>query len=269
MYDFFGIIIDQLGETFKWFLTGFFIMIVILILLYKNNLLSKTGPLSFVKKVSYYLFFPLYIGIVCWFFSATLIVETKTKELARITIQKAEESIFPQFTTYILSLAQNYANVEFNTKEELVTSYLSKYNFEKEDYSTQAMQWTLVNGLEYIENKAIENGSLQLGNENINFPQLISNYLNDESDKSSSPFGFLAGMSISTIGNYARSFYFTFVMMVLIVVIILSLDMYFTLKGRKKNKEDKNFVNPSTTLNNNQQKLENTTPELEGTKRIK
>lgn len=266
MWDFLGFIIDQLGQTFQWFLTGFFLMIVILILLYKNNLLSNTGPLSFIKKISYYLFFPLYVGIICWFFSATLIVEKEAKELARITIEKAQNSIFPQFSSYILSLADNWIEIEFDSKEELVASYLQKYDFKEGDYSTKAMQWTLVNGLEYIQNRAIENGSLQLGNEKVNFPKLISNYLNGNND--TTPFGFLAVMSLKTISNYARSFYLTFILMGLVIVIILSIDVFLNLKAKKNNQEAPNFVNPSTTLENKQKKLENSIKEIEETAKI-
>ena len=211
MWDFFGIIIDHLSETFRWFLTGFFLTFVVLIILYKNNLLSKTGPLSFIKKVSYYIFFPLYIGIISWFFSATLIVETKAKELAEITIQKAQDSIFPQFSTYILSLANDWVDIEINSKEELVSRYLEEYNFEKGDYTTKAMHWTLISGLEYIENKAIEMGTVEIGDDKVNFPQLISDYLNDENSASTMPFNYLNGLSNKAVHGYTKSFYLNLV----------------------------------------------------------
>ena len=176
MWEFFGIIVEQLGETFRWFITGFLITLIVLILLYKNNSLSNNGTLSFIKKISYYLFFPLYIGIICWFTSATIIVENDAKEIAKITLEKAENSIFPQFSKYILSLADDWLDGELSSKEELVDNYLEAYNYEKGNISTKAMEWTLVNGIEYIENKAIEKGTLNIGDEKINFPLLINAY---------------------------------------------------------------------------------------------
>jgi hypothetical protein len=267
MWDFLGIIIDQLSETFRWFLSGFFITIVTLILLYKNNLLNKSGPLSFIKKVSYYLFFPLYIGIVCWFTSATLIVEKDAKELTRITLEKAESSLFPQFSYYILSLADGWIDRDVDSKEELVNNYLEINNYEKGSISTKAMEWTLTNGLEYIENKAIENGTLQIGDEKINFPKLISEYLSGVEGVAETPFNYLKNKSLNSIHSYTKSFYWIYFLMGFVVILILSLDVYFNLNNRR-NKEDTNFVNPSTTLENNQKNIENTLKELDGKKKL-
>lgn len=267
MWEFLGYIVDQLGQTFKWFLTGLFLTITLLILLYKNKLLGNNSSLSFIKKISYYLFFPLYIGIISWFLSATLIVEKHATELARVTLEKAEESIFPQFSSYVLSLTDNWLDMKVNTKEELVNSYLQKNEYEQGAISTQAMKWTLINGIEYIENKAIENGDINLGDETVNFPKLISNYLSGTEGIAALPFSYLRGKSVKMIHSYTMSFYWIYFWMAFVVVFILSLDIYFTIKGRK-NKVDSNFVNPSTTLENKQKKLENSIKEIHGNLKI-
>lgn len=261
MWDFLGIIIEQLGESFRWFLSGFFITIVTLILLYKNNLLSKNSPISFIKKIAYYLFFPLYIGIICWFTSATLSVEKDAKELAKITLEKAEDSLFPHFSKYILSLADDWLDGEVNSKEELIENYLEKNDYVKGNLSTTAMEWTLTNGLDYIKNQAVKNGNLKIDDETINFPKLISDYLSGTDGLAKMPFNYLKGMSLKSIHNYAKTFYWVYFWMGFVVVLILGTDIYFNLKNRKKS-EDINFINPSTTLENNQKKLENSTQEL-------
>lgn len=265
MWEFFGIIVEQLTETFRWFFTGFSIIIFLLILLYNNNLLSNKGPLSFIKKVSYYMFFPLYIGIICWFTSATIIVEKDAIEIAKITLEKAENSIFPQFSKYILSLADDWIDGELSSKEELVNKYLEANNYEKGNISTKAMEWTLVNGIEYIENKAIEKGTLKIGDEKINFPLLISDYLNGADGMAKIPFNYLKGLSLSSIHNYAKSFYWIYFFMGFVVIIILSLVVYINLKNRKVS-ANTNFVNPSTTLDNNQKSLDNSIVELDNKK---
>lgn len=267
MWEFLGILIDQLGETFRWFLTGFFFTVVLLILLYKNNLISNNNPFGFIKKISYYIFFPLYIGIICWFTSATLLVEKDAKELAKITLQKAENSLFPQFSKYILSLTDDWLDGSINSKEELVQNYLEKNDYKEGSLSTTAMEWTLNNGLKYIENQAIKNGTLKIGEENINFPKLISNYLSGDNGLAKMPFNYLKGMSLQSIHNYAKSFYLVYLLMALVVFFILGLDIYFHLKKRKNNQESI-LINPSTTLENNQPKLENSTKELDGTRKL-
>ena len=266
MWDFFDIVIQQLSETFKWSFTGFLITITVLILLYKNNLLSNSGPISFVKKVSYYIFFPLYIGIITWFFAATFTVEKNALELTKITLAKAENSLFPEFYSFAISLADEYIGTDFPSKEELITQYLTKYDYKEDDYSTKAIKWSLNNGLSYIENQAIERGTISIGEEKINFPQLISNYLNGTEDLVENSFNYVRGMSVSTIKKFARSFYWIYFWMVMVVVCILCIDIYLTKRLRRK--QLLNFINPETTLGNNQKKLDSNQHHLEGQKKL-
>lgn len=267
MWEFFGIIIEQLAETFRWFFIGFLVTIVILILLYKNNLLNNNGALSFVKKVSYYIFFPLYIGIICWFTSATLIVENDAKELARITLEKAENSLFPKFSKYILSLTDDWIEGNISSKEELVENFLAINNYKAGSISKKTMEWTLIYGIEYIEKQAIDNGTIEIGDQEINIPKLVFDYFSGTDELAKIPFNYLKGMSLNTIHNYAKSYYWIYFFMAFVVVMILGLDVYFNLKN-KRNKEDINLINPSTTLENHQKRLENKTSEIDGVKKI-
>ncbi|MEN8927786.1 MAG: hypothetical protein ABF240_02875 [Flavobacteriales bacterium] len=262
MWEVFGFIIDQLKETFWWFLMGIFVTITLLIILYKNNLLGRTGTINFIKKVSYYLFFPLYVGVLCWFASATFIVEKDATEMARITMEKAENSLFPEFSSYVLSLADSWLEGKVTSKEELIQNYLAKNDYQQGDLSTTALQWTLSNGIEYIKNQAVEKGTLEIGEEKINFPKLIADYLSGEDGLAKMPFSYLKGKSLGMIHSYAKSFYWLYFFMGLLVVLILGLDIYFTQKN-KKTETKTNFINPSTTLNNNQKKLKNTVNKLE------
>ena len=158
MWEFFGMIMEQLGETFRWFLTGLFGCAALLILLYKNNLIHHSKVIGFIKKVSYYLFLPLFVGIISWFYSTTLIVEKDAKELARITIEKTENSLLPGFYKYIVSLADEWTEGKIKTKDALVDSYLKSHDYKEGDLTTKAMRWTLTNGLEYIENSLAKTG---------------------------------------------------------------------------------------------------------------
>lgn len=266
MSEFIGIIWEQLGTTFKWCFTGFLITIVTLILLYKNNLLGKSGPLSFIKKISYYLFFPLYIGIITWFFAATYTVEKDALKLAEMSIDAAENSLFPEFYEYAVSLADQYVGDKIKSKKQLVDDYLNKQGYLKGNFSTKTMRWTLENALSYIEDQAIAKGTIKIGQENINFPRLISEYLKKDDKLTLVPFSYLKGMSYKTIHGYASSFYWLYFWLAFVVIFILLLDIYFTLK-RKKKKELK-WVDPSTTLDNHQEQLSNTQKSLDGFKKI-
>ncbi len=255
MWDFLGVIVEQLSETFRWFLIGYFGTIALLILLYKNQLLNNSSPFGFIKKVSYYIFLPVYVAIVCWFLSATIIVEKDAKQMAEYSLNKVEDSTLTLFLKEAVTYSTDWIDGEITTKEELVNTYLKKNGYEMGSYSTQVVEWTLNNGLEYIKKQAIEKGTIRVGEESINFPLLIQEYLNESKGMASAPFSYLKGMTFKVIHSYAKKLYWLYVFLLFIVVLILGLDIYFKLRNRNNSKELS--LNPEDLLENNQDKLPN------------
>ena len=262
MWEFFEMIWEQLGETFKWFMTGFFGCICLLIILYKNDLLFRGKGLGFIKKVSYYLFLPLFVGVISWFYSTTRLVEKDAKQLAALTIETTQNTLLPSFYDYIISLANEWTEGKVTSKEELVDSYLKNHDYKEGDLTTKGMKWTLVNGLDYIEKTAIDNGELKIDDEEFNFPLLVSNYFSNKDNIATTPFNYLKGFSYKAIRGYTRSFYYFYFSMYFLVFLILLADIYYTLKRRRKLQSER-ILNPNTTLENNQDKLENSIKELE------
>ena len=177
MWEFFGIIIDQLTETFRWFLYGFFGTIALLIALYRYKLLYNKRMLGFIKKVSYYLFMPIYVAFVCWMLSATILVEKDAKQLAQYSLEQVETSYFTKFLIEAADYSAEWVSGEINSKEQLIDTYINKNGFTEGKTSTKAIKWTLEKGLDYVLEKAIEQGKVNIGDETINFPLLIQEYL--------------------------------------------------------------------------------------------
>ena len=259
MWEFLGIVWEQLGETFQSFFTGFLGAIVVLIVLFKYNILRSNSPFVLVKKAIYYIFIPFYIGVLSWFFSATRIVEKDAQKLAEITIDKVGDSILSGFYNYAISFAESL-DFEAKTKEEFVNTYLEKNGYKKGAYTTAIYHWTLVNGLDYLEKKAIDNGDMSFAGEKFNIPQLVSSYFNGEDKIVMLPFKYLKGMSNNSIKRYTKSFYWMYFFMLLLVIIILGIDIFFNYKRKKK--LNVNLINPSRTLENSQDKLSNSQKQL-------
>ena len=254
MWDFLKIIFEQLSETSKWFLVGYFGTISLLILLFKNNLLNYSSSLGFIKKISYYIFLPIYIAIICWFLSATMIVEKDAKQMAEYSLSKVENSTLNLFLKEVASYSSQWMGEEIQTKEELVETYLKKNNYKLDSYSTQVLEWSLNNGLEYIKNKAIEKGTIKVGEESINFPLLIQDYLNEFDEINSAPFLHLKGLTFSTIHNYAKKLYWIYVFLLLVPILILGTDVFLKLK--KNNRQELDVLkNTNKRLENNQKRI--------------
>jgi len=259
MWEFLGMIWEQLGETFIWFFYGFLGTIVFLFILFKYNVLRSKTSFGIIKKAVYYIFIPLYIGILSWFYSATNIVVDDAQKLADITIEKIGGSILSSFYNYAISFSESL-DFEAETKEEFVDTYLTKNGYKKDSYTTIAYRWALVNGIDLLEKKAIESGDMSFAGEKFNIPQLISDYFNGNDNVAMLPFKYLKGMSNNSIKKYASSFYWIYFIMFLIVILLLAVDILINYRRKKL---EINLINPAESIELHQDKLANSQKQIE------
>jgi len=117
MGDFLTILFDQLSETFRWFVLGYFITIALLIVLYRYQLVYHPPVFGFIKKVSYFIFLPLYIGILSWFLSATIYLEKDVIEITEYTFEETEKSILNSFLIEVAKNSSDWVNTELKTQK--------------------------------------------------------------------------------------------------------------------------------------------------------
>ncbi len=264
MWEFIGIVWEQLNETFRWFFLGFLTTIAVLILLYRYHFISNTGGIAFIKKVSYYLFFPLYMGILSWFFSATYIIQKDAEVFTHYSVNKAEDMLLPELSNYILSLSKDYNNNEISSKDELVDSYLMNSGYKNGDLTTTAIRWTLTNGLSMIEERAIKHHKTKSEKINSNYLTIIVDYLLSKNGAAGIPVNYIEGMSIDTIKSYSYSVYWILIFMSLPVLLVLSLEFYFGFKRKSK----RELISPFKTTVENSTKIEQGTQQIDNQKKL-
>lgn len=264
MWDFIGIIWEQLSETFRWFFLGFLTTIAVLILLYRYHFINNTGGIAFIKKVSYYLFLPLYMGIISWFFSATYILQKDAQAFAHYSVNKIEDLLLPQLSKYIISLSKEYTKDEITSRDELVDSYLMNSGYKNGDLTTTAMRWTLTNGLSMVEESAIKHHKSNSKKIKSDYLTIIIDYLLSKNGIVGIPASYIEDMSNETINYYSRSVYWLLFIMSLPVLLVLSLEFYFGFKRKRK----KELISPFKTTVENSTKIEQQTPQVDNQKKI-
>jgi hypothetical protein len=245
MWEFFGIITSQLGSTFKWLFYGFILTIILIYVLRKNKLLIKKGFIGTLIVSLYYIVFPVIIGITTWFYVATKHVEHDANQLSDVVIESVEMAILPSFRNYITENIEKYTGLtEIPTNDEIVSGFLLEGE-ESGWLKKKLLHWTLVETLEYLEEKALEKAGETIGIENLNITALSL-------DKKALdvPFKYLKGKSKKTIHSFLGNYYIIYYTIYFLVFLILFIDIYFSY--RKKNR----LIDESHLLENDNLKIE-------------
>lgn len=247
MFDIFNTITDQLGNTLKWLWYGFIFTILVIFLLRRSKLISNNGIIGTLKLAVYYIIFPVVIGITSWFYAATKHVENDLNKISTVIIESVEEAILPSFETYIYDNLQKYLDVDkLPTNDEIVSGFLLESE-ESGWFKKQVLHWTLVESLEYLEQKALKEAGKVVGEENLNIKALTL-------DKKSLnvPFKYLKGKSKSTIRGFLATYYIVYYFIYGVIGFILLLDVYLTHRNRVRPENMEHL-----RIENEQLKIEN------------
>jgi hypothetical protein len=229
MFDIFNTIIDQLGGTLKWLWYGFIFTILLVFLLKKTELIVKKGVIGTLILAVYYIIFPVVIGITSWFYAATKHVENDLNKISTLVIDSVEDAILPSFETYIYDNLQEYLEVSnIPNNDEIVSSFLLESE-ESGWLKKQVLHWTLVESLEYLEKKALEEAGKKIGKENLNIKALAL-----DKKALNIPFKYLKEKSKKTIRGFLASYYIVYYFLYGLVTLILLLDVYFSFKNKNK-----------------------------------
>ena len=236
MFDIFSEITGQLFSSLKWLWYGFLFTILLIFLIQKTKLIIKNGVFGTIILTVYYLIFPIVIGITSWFYAATKHVENDLNEISTLVIDSVEEAILPSFETYIYDNIQEYLNVsKIPSNDDIVSAFLLESE-ESGWLKKQALHWTLVASLEYLEKRALKEAGKVVGEENLNIKALAL-----DKKALNVPFKYLKGKSQKTIHSFLASYYIIYYFIYGLIAFILLLDIYLSQKNKKKTENTDNL----------------------------
>lgn len=229
MWDIFLTVLEQLGNTFRWGIVGFFIGIFIIFLLRKSKILKGETFFQLTKIAIYYIIFPIGIGSLFWLYAATKHVEKDVHQIANKSINQIENSLYPSFNKYITRYLKNYVDVNnVPTNDEIVSNFLNE-NKESSWFTTEIMHWSLVKSLEYSEKQALKQMGISPNDKDLNVLLLANQNHQLEKGIYDLPFKKIRGLTYNQIGNYLKQFYLLYYLGFGLLFVIILLEFISSL----------------------------------------
>lgn len=232
MWDFFLLIVDQLGNSFKWGFIGFLLGVLSIYLLKKGKILKTESFLHIVKISVYYILYPICLASLFWLYAATKHLEKDVYRLSNGAINKMEENIYPVFNQYITRNLERYIHLEkIPTNDQIVSEFLNETR-ESSYFTKKVVHPFLVETLIKQETIALKKMGIPLSTTNLTVLVLSNNNTSLEKNLYSMGFQEIKGFTIKQIAHYLEKFYTFYYILFGILFVIILLEVIFGILKR-------------------------------------
>lgn len=232
MWEVFLIILEQLGNTFKWGLIGFVLGIVILYLLRKSSILQNQTFFQVLRNSIYYIFIPIALSSTFWLYASTKHLEKDIHYLANESINKTEEFIYPAFNKYITQNISNYVNLNhIPTNDEIVSNFLNETK-KSSWLKKRVLHWALVETLKTAEIETLERLGIDPKNKELNILILANKNNQLEKVAYDLPFKKMRGLTYNEIEYAIKKYYKLYYIFFGIIFVMLIMNITFSLSRK-------------------------------------